>query len=120
MRVPAVPPTNLAGSCRIISVQYKLDFHVDPSGWSFDLVVSLPITVSFQSREYFIHHHIFPNCLAPQVGTIPPAQYIPSLAPPPPSYLSSLAPSAPDLPYPPPEKGGFIQEPWTPSAPPDK
>ena len=35
-----------SGPCNIISVQYKLDFHVDPSGLSFDLVVSLPITVS--------------------------------------------------------------------------
>ena len=36
---------SLLGPCNIISVQYKLDFHVDPSGLSFDLVVSLPITV---------------------------------------------------------------------------
>lgn len=61
MRVPALPPTNLAGTCNIIDVQYKLDFHVDPSGMSFDLVVSLPITI----------------------GTIPLMEYIPTLAPPP-------------------------------------
>jgi len=61
MRVPALPPTNLAGTCNIIDVQYKLDFHVDPSGPSFDLVVSLPITI----------------------GTIPLMEYIPTLAPPP-------------------------------------
>jgi len=62
MRVPALPPTNLAGTCNIIDVQYRLDFHVDPSGMSFDLVVSLPITI----------------------GTIPLQEYIPTLAPPPP------------------------------------
>jgi hypothetical protein len=62
MRVPALPPTNLAGTCNIIDVQYKLDFHVDPSGMSFDLVVSLPLTI----------------------GTIPLQEYFPTLAPPPP------------------------------------
>jgi len=62
MRIPALPPTNLAGTCNIIDVQYRLDFHVDPSGMSMDLVVSLPITI----------------------GTIPLMEYIPTLAPPPP------------------------------------
>ena len=28
-----------------LPLQYKLDFHVDPSGMSMDLVVSLPIMV---------------------------------------------------------------------------
>ena len=60
MRVPAIPPTNLAGNSRIISVNYTLDFHVDPSGPSFDLVVSLPLTI----------------------GTIPLQEYIKTLAPP--------------------------------------
>jgi len=60
MRVPALPPTNLGGNCDIINVEYTLDFHVDPSGASFDLVVYVPIVI----------------------GTIPPRQYIPSLAPP--------------------------------------
>ena len=40
-----MPPTGLAGTCNIIDVQYRLDFHVDPSGLGFDLVVSLPITI---------------------------------------------------------------------------
>ena len=61
MKVPAVPPTGLAGSCSIIDVQYSLEFHVDPSGPSFDLVVRIPVIV----------------------GTIPLTQYIPTLAPPP-------------------------------------
>jgi len=120
MRVPSVPPTNLAGPCNIISVQYKLDFHVDPSGLSFDLVVSLPITV----------------------GTIPPTQYIPTLAPPPPhstfyppqkdpnhpiypsqtsrppaSHLPS-APQAPDSQIL--SKEEQAPQPWQPSAPPDR
>ena len=91
MRVPAVPPTGLAGKCSIIDVQYSLEFHVDPSGPSFDLVVRIPVIV----------------------GTIPLTQYIPTFAPPPPldnvapppSYESEFpggfshpsAPSAPDL-----------------------
>jgi hypothetical protein len=34
-----------AGNCHIISVTYTLEFRVIPSGMSFDLVVSLPITI---------------------------------------------------------------------------
>jgi len=108
MRVPALPPTNLAGPCNIISVQYKLDFHVDPSGLSFDLVVSLPITV----------------------GTIPPTEYIPTLAPPLPHNPMSTfppsphyPPSAPHLPSSPLAMGGkedLAFQPWQPSAPPDR
>jgi len=121
MRVPSLPPTNLAGPCNIISVQYKLDFHVDPSGLSFDLVVSLPITV----------------------GTIPPAEYIPTLAPPPqqphplyppqssphpsphhpdqPKHASPHLPSAPQQASSPPMwKEDLASQPWQPSAPPDR
>eukprot|EP00092_Neocalanus_flemingeri_P038523 GFUD01041941.1.p1 GENE.GFUD01041941.1~~GFUD01041941.1.p1 ORF type:complete len:441 (+),score=97.82 GFUD01041941.1:135-1457(+) len=87
MRVPALPPTNLAGTCNIIDVQYKLDFHVDPSGMSFDLVVSLPITI----------------------GTIPLMEYIPTLAPPPPypakeGYPPAYAPDGGGFP---PGKSGY-------------
>merc|ERR1712083_420112 len=71
MRIPAVPPTNLAGNCRIISVTYTLEFRVIPSGMSFDLVVKLPITI----------------------GTIPLQEYIGTLAPPP--YPGGIEPSAP-------------------------
>ena len=77
MRVPAVPPTNLAGNSRIISVNYTLDFHVDPSGPSFDLVVSLPLTI----------------------GTIPLQEYMKTLAPPayqpPPYSTEQFGPSEP-------------------------
>ena len=78
MRVPAIPPTNLAGNSRIISVNYTLDFHVDPSGPSFDLVVSLPLTI----------------------GTIPLQEYMKTLAPPvyqppPPYSTEQFGPSAP-------------------------
>jgi len=103
MRVPALPPTNLGGNCDIISVQYTLEFHVDPSGPSFDLVVSLPIVI----------------------GTIPPRQYIPSLAPP---VLPSPAPAPAPPSYqggtdPPPYQGGKEPPPYEPpsmkpSAPP--
>ena len=80
MKVPPVPPTGLAGSCSIIDVQYSLEFHVDPAGPSFDLVVRIPIVV----------------------GTIPLQQYIPTFAPPP-SYDSQFGggfapPSAPSAP----------------------
>merc|ERR1712179_520432 len=97
MRVPALPPTNLAGTCNIIDVQYRLDFHVDPSGMSFDLVVSLPITI----------------------GTIPLQEYIPTLAPPPPYFQEEnsrydkggMDPSWPDKGgYPPAQgQGGYPQ-----------
>ena len=51
------PGNNLwsSGPCNIISVQYKLDFHVDPSGLSFDLVVSLPITVHITFYRILSH-----------------------------------------------------------------
>ena len=60
MRVPALAPTNLGGACNIMKVQvilkklqfhlkvllqYELEFHVDPSGVGFDLVVTVPILV---------------------------------------------------------------------------
>lgn len=81
MKVPPLPPSGLAGSCTIIDVQYSLEFHVDPSGPAFDLVVRIPVIV----------------------GTIPLLQYIPTFAPPP-SYESGefgggfSVPSAPSAP----------------------
>ena len=45
MRVPALPPTKLAGACSIIDVQYRLEFHVEPKGPAFDLVVGIPIII---------------------------------------------------------------------------
>ena len=86
LKVPPVPPTGLAGSCSIIDVQYSLEFHVDPAGFGFDLVVRIPIIV----------------------GTIPLQQYIPTFAPPPPleNFAQStsqefaggfIAPSLPEL-----------------------
>ena len=43
LRLPALAASGLAGHCSIIDVQYRLDLHVDPSGPSFDLVVSFPL-----------------------------------------------------------------------------
>ena len=45
MKVPAVPPTNLAGYCNVIKVNYTLQLSVIPSGPAFDLIVKLPITI---------------------------------------------------------------------------
>ena len=61
LKVPALAPTHLAGSCSIMDVQYNLQFHVEPAGPALDLVVKIPILV----------------------GTIPLQQYIPTIAPPP-------------------------------------
>merc|ERR1712059_63904 len=68
IRVPALPPTELGRGCFIISVQYFLDFHVDPTGIGFDLIVSIPITI----------------------GTIPLRQTFQFLAPPPTNYVTSV------------------------------
>jgi len=69
MRIPSVPPTHLAGSCSIMDVQYTLDFHVDPSGPSFDLVVSIPIIIgTIPLREYM---QTFVN--PPAITDLPPA-----------------------------------------------
>ena len=54
MRIPAVPPTNLAGNCSIIDVQYRLDFIVEPSGPAFDLLVSVPIIIGTIPLEEYI------------------------------------------------------------------
>jgi len=95
MRVPALPPTNLGGTCNIIDVQYRLDFHVDPSGMSFDLVVTLPITI----------------------GTIPLTQYIPTLTPPPPYPVEEKQGANYGGAYPPDPSGAGGWD-WNPSAPP--
>ena len=52
MRVPALPPTKLAGACSIIDVQYKLVFHVEPSGPAFDLKVGIPIIIGISHANY--------------------------------------------------------------------
>ena len=80
LKVPALAPTHLAGSCSIMDVQYSLELNVDPSGPAYDLVVRIPVIV----------------------GTIPLTQYIPSLVPffhseSPGGFSNPSAPSAPDL-----------------------
>jgi len=107
MRVPALAPTNLGGVCNIMNVQYELEFHVDPSGVGFDLVVTQPILV----------------------GTIPLVSTIPTFAPPPtwvnptptaPSQdYAPMAPppyAMPNPDHPPPTQGWIM--PFPPSAPP--
>ena len=89
MKVPPVPPTGLAGSCSIIDVQYSLEFHVDPAGPAFDLVVRIPIVV----------------------GTIPLQQFIPTFAPPPPVENFAPPPSYDS------QFGGGFAPPSAPSAP---
>ncbi|XP_041373505.1 arrestin domain-containing protein 3-like [Gigantopelta aegis] len=42
--LPPLPPSYLRG-CTIIDIQYILEFHVDPSGPSFDLIVPLEVLV---------------------------------------------------------------------------
>jgi len=57
MHIPPVPPTNLGGSSNIISLQYSLEFHVEPTGVAFDLVVRLPITIgTIPITDYFSHY----------------------------------------------------------------
>ena len=45
MKIPAVPPTNLAGLCNVIKVYYTLELNVVPKGPAFDLKVQLPVTI---------------------------------------------------------------------------
>ena len=45
MKIPAVPPTNLAGVCNVIKVRYTLELCVVPNGPAFDLEVQLPVTI---------------------------------------------------------------------------
>ena len=45
LTVPSLPPTHLARGCSIIDVHYCLEFHVDPKGIGFDLVVKIPIII---------------------------------------------------------------------------
>ena len=108
MRVPALAPTKLAGSCSIIDVQYRLEFHVDPSGPAFDLVVGIPIIIGNTCQLLNVLQILFDGFS----GTIPLQQYMPTfVAPPPlpypatapppasydapPGYDSAMAPSAP-------------------------
>ena len=88
LRVPALPPTKLAGACSIIDVQYRLEFHVNPSGWAFDLVVKIPIIIGKTHLTFSLLFMRF-------TGTIPLQQYMPTfVAPPPLPYPSSAPPPA--------------------------
>ena len=88
MRIPAVPPTNLAGHCSIIDVQYRLEFHVDPSGPAFDLVVSIPIIIGTIPLQQYMPTLTYPSApAADMVHDNPPsyveaASYTPPTAPP--------------------------------------
>jgi hypothetical protein len=45
LTIPPLPPSGLGGHCRIMDVQYKLEFRVDPSGLGMDLVNKLDIII---------------------------------------------------------------------------
>jgi len=88
MRIPAVPPTNLAGNCSIIDVQYRLDFRVEPSGPAFDLLVSVPIIIGTIPLQQYIPTFVAPP-LVPVAADVPPSYddavqspYSPSAPPP--------------------------------------
>ena len=100
MRIPSVPPTHLAGSCSIMDVQYTLDFHVDPSGPSFDLVVSIPIIIGTIPLQEYMNTFVNPPAITdlppsygdvsslPSAPTIDQFKMYPDLAPP--SYNDSV------------------------------
>jgi hypothetical protein len=48
LTIPPLPPSGLGGHCRIMDVQYKLEFRVDPSGLGMDLVNKLDIIIGKQ------------------------------------------------------------------------
>ena len=88
--VPAVPPTNFGGHCSIMDVDYKLEFHVDPSGIGFDLVNNIPLTIGTIPLRA-----IFQSWATP-----PAAEYNPSAPPmplndypdlPPPTYENAIS-----------------------------
>merc|ERR1712210_405782 len=54
MKIPAVPPTNLAGLCNVIKVRYTLELNVVPNGPAFDLKVQLPVTIGTVPLKEFI------------------------------------------------------------------
>ena len=72
MRIPAVPPTNLAGNCSIIDVQYRLDFIVEPSGPAFDLLVSVPIIIGTIPLQEYITTFLAPP-LGPEATDVRPS-----------------------------------------------
>ena len=102
MRIPAVPPTNLAGNCSIIDVQYRLDFIVEPSGPAFDLLVSVPIIIGTIPLQEYITTFVAPPLVpeatgddavkSPSSPSAPPTldqfQMYPAL--PPPTYNESV------------------------------
>lgn len=46
LRIPALPPTRLGGMCRIINIEYFLQFTLDPSGTcTSDLDFTFPVTI---------------------------------------------------------------------------
>jgi len=90
MRVPALPPTKLAGACSIIDVQYRLEFHVEPKGPAFDLVVGIPIIIGTIPLQQYMPTFVAPPPLPYPSSAPPPATYDP-----PPGYDSAMAPSAP-------------------------
>ena len=96
MRIPAVPPTNLAGHCSIIDVQYRLEFHVDPSGPAFDLVVSIPIIIGTIPLQQYMPTLTYPSAPAADMIHDNPPSYVEAASYTPPSAPPSAPPPALD------------------------
>jgi hypothetical protein len=52
LTIPPLPPSGLGGHCRIMDVQYELEFRVDPSGLGMDLVNKLDIIIGKQELNF--------------------------------------------------------------------
>jgi len=51
LTIPPLPPSGLGGHCRIMDVQYELEFRVDPSGLGMDLVNKLDIIIGKREKS---------------------------------------------------------------------
>ena len=118
---PAFPLTLLcpfpSRSCHILFIECHT-FHILRSNRLFDAYSDFWSKSQNKSLNPCIQHFF-------QVGTIPPTQYIPTLAPPPqPSnHLPMLPPHLPSAPHAPSSTMGkedLATQPWQPSAPPDR
>jgi len=97
LEVPPLAPSELH-NCKLINVNYKLKFIVDPSGMSFDLVLEFPVVIgTIPIRQAFNNFRSFIKRDATDVGfaSAPPKEILPDLLDypelPPPSYAMACA-----------------------------